>query len=194
MCDKPSKIIRQMLSSIEKNTDLHHDDLVGIRQAMYEERRRNSQKNPKSYEEAIEQVLQMSTITSREERLVFVESRIVFLTCETNITYLKANSDVILVDGTFYTSPKHFYQLYTIHAFRAYTSIYIHCLLLDKKTGTYVNMWRDILNLCKYNLIPKIILLNFEKAVHDGVAQVFSNVPIKCCRFHFRIGTVKLWM
>jgi hypothetical protein len=48
-------------------------------------------------------------------------------------------------------------------------------------------MWKYIYKLSeKYNLefSPKILVVDFEKAAHDGFLAVFPNSKIKCCKFH----------
>ncbi|KAE9526500.1 hypothetical protein AGLY_013148 [Aphis glycines] len=63
----------------------------------------------------------------------------------------------------------------------------IYCLLPSKTSNCYESMWKYIQKLCeKYNLefSPKILLVDFEKAAHDGFLAVFPNSKIKCCKFH----------
>jgi len=48
-------------------------------------------------------------------------------------------------------------------------------------------MWKYIQKLCEKYILefsPKTLLVDFEKAAHDGFLAVFPNSKIKCCQFH----------
>ncbi|KAK7580165.1 hypothetical protein V9T40_000794 [Parthenolecanium corni] len=185
LCEKPSKLIRTALMSTENTTGLVPSDIVSIRQCVYEQRRKLLPRIPKCRSEALEQLKKSSILTSRGEQFCFIEDEIVILTCQQNLDFLSAHCDTLLADGTFYVSPQHFYQLYTIHAFHddSYIQL-IFCVLPNKETSCYEKMWLKVLSLCKGKLCPKYLILDFEKAAHVAATKVFPNVQIRGCRFH----------
>lgn len=97
-------------------------------------------------------------------------------------------TETLYGDGTFYSVPKLFYQLYTLHGFYKNEMIpFIYILLPDKKEQTYLRMFRLIQDKAiELNLTfsPKVFHLDFEKAVHQTVKSLF-NCQIKGCLFHF---------
>lgn len=70
------------------------------------------------------------------------------ITCESNLKFLCDNSQVILADGTFYTAPEHFGQIYTIHAWNRTPNAY--CLLSKLTTEIYYS-GEKILSLIQEN-------------------------------------------
>jgi len=57
---------------------------------------------------------------------------VVFVT-RTNLETL-CNAEIVLMDGTFKSCPKHFYHLYTIHVYVNLHCIPVVCALLIDKT------------------------------------------------------------
>ena len=155
MSSRPSKIIRRELVSIENVTGMNNtqsivsNDLVNIRLAMYRERRKHLPTVPKNITEGVQQLKDSSLVTSRKEKFRFVheDTNIVFFTCESNLKYLCDNSSLVLADGTFYTAPKHFRQLYTIHTWNPKNDTYVQCIfccLPTKSKPCYNAMWSGI--------------------------------------------------
>ncbi|KAL4090309.1 hypothetical protein QTP88_025171 [Uroleucon formosanum] len=184
--ERPNKIIRRELLAVE-TTELLHNDMSSIRKSMYRERRKIIPAAPTSLFELIQQLKTNGLTTHRNETFCHVdeESKIVIFTTNSNLEYLVNNSHTILGDGTFYVCPAHFEQLYTIHVL--HKSIYVqvvYCLLPSKTTDIYEKMWHLIKTLCKKELKPQNILLDFELSAHNGVWRIFPNAQIKCCRFH----------
>jgi len=70
-----------------------------------------------------------------------------------------------LIDGTFKTSPKLFYQEYTIHgAYQDETFPLVYALLPSKTAPTYSRLFRELKAL-KPSLAPRVVLMDFERAV-----------------------------
>ena len=86
-------------------------------------------------------------------------------------------------DGTFKVVPELFFQLYTVH-----TKIgvnyppCIYFLLPDKTENTYRRMV-DILKELLPDIIPDIILLDFEKAAHNAFQSGYIDSDISGCFF-----------
>jgi len=55
-------------------------------------------------------------------------------------------------------------------------------------TDIYEKMWHLIKTLCKKELKPQNILLDFELSAHSDALRIFPNVQIKCCRFHIGLA------
>lgn len=184
LCIKPSKIRKTTLASAE-NYNLSEQDIKTVRQAVYEARSKVRPPKPRSRVEALQQARDFDILTNRNEKFCHVYDDIVLLTCATNIEFLFLNSDVILGDGTFYVCPKHFYQLYTIHAYKdeAYFQV-IYAFLPDKKETTYTEMWSAIQSLCAGKLCPKQILTDFEIAAINAAKILFPRSIISLCSFH----------
>lgn len=182
--NRPNNIISSSL--MENDTEeLDGDDLNGFRQAIYRARKSLLPADPKSWPEALEQLQGMEIVTNRQEKFCFVEDGLVILTTEKNLNFLIHNSETILGDGTFYVSPLHSKQLYTIHSFidGSYYQL-IFCFLPNKKTETYIKMFTAIRRLTKGRLNPNTLILDFEKPAHNAATSVFPNIIIRCCRFH----------
>lgn len=166
---------------------MQYKDLIGIRQAIYEHRRKFFPKNRKSYAEALEQDRKLRIETCKGENFTYNEDDIVFVACTSNTTFSKKNSDTILGDSTFYTNPKHFLKLYIIQIYNY--SIYIREIfgfLADKTAITYFKMWRGFPHLCFGDLKRKMFLLNFENTAHIAPEEVFHDCNVKNQRFHLR--------
>jgi len=82
-------------------------------------------------------------------------------------------------------------QIYTIHGYLNGEGMpLVWALLPNKTTETYVELFsalRDAL-LTSFGSIGNIttVLTDFERAVINAVSQVFPNVTVKGCSFHFR--------
>ena len=74
--------------------------------------------------------------------------------------------------------------MYTTHVFKnqQYLQL-ILCLLPNKTAEFYKNMWirREM---CKTDLVPKLILLGFEHAVHHEIKHVFPHTEARGGKFH----------
>ena len=184
LCERPSKIVRSTLACSTSDS-LNHNNISVIKQAMYEQRRKHLPKKPRSQEEALLQLQTSTVTTTKGEKFVYRDGDIAFITCESNLAYLVSNADIILADGTFYTCPKYFYQLYVIHVYKndQYLQL-VFCFLPHKDTPTYTRMWLGLQKMCQGKLQPRTILLDFEKAAIDAARNVFGTVKIQCCRFH----------
>ncbi|KAF0736106.1 MULE domain-containing protein, partial [Aphis craccivora] len=160
---RPNKIIPKAISDADHVTV---NDISNYRQNIYRKRREVLPVLPKSYDEAISQLMssQEALVIYKKEKFIFIDNnKIMLLTCETSLKTLCENSEHILADGTFRYCPKYFYQLYTILTYKN-----------GKTTTHYIEMWQSLTNTCEsMNLIfnPKTIRVDFERNIYG-------------CRFH----------
>jgi len=130
--ERPRKIIRKEVSSIENNEVIGSNDVNLIRKSIYNERRKLLPTLPKSLEDALNFVSNSDILTYQNEKMTFVykQDEIIIVTCKKNIEFLCNHCDEYLADGTFTYKPKYFYQLYTIHGWsRNYYFPLVHCFL-----------------------------------------------------------------
>lgn len=87
----------------------------------------------------------MQILTNRSELFCHVFADIIILTCESNLKMLIERGKTILIDGTFYTSPRFFPQLYIIHSFidGSYVQL-VFCFLPEKSEEIYLKMWSSV--------------------------------------------------
>ena len=96
----------------------------------------------------------------------------------------------ICFDGTFYTVPCQFYQLWTIfivvnlHVFPA-----MHCLLTGKSQELYESILLKIQNLIP-QFHPKVSMSDWELAARNAFKSIFNGIPVKGCWFHY---TQRIW-
>lgn len=95
--------------------------------------------------------------------------------------YLNLLNDNIewFCDGTFFTAPKHFYQLYVIHVwFNQHSNVSVVYALLQKNTTkTYMEMLSNLIDICtKQNIVfsSKInIMIDFEIGMISALDKIF---------------------
>jgi hypothetical protein len=88
------------------------------------------------------------------------------------------STDTLYSDGTFYSVPKIFFQLYTIHGFyKGEMMPFIYALLPNKSTNTYLRLFRILQDkAAEFNFIfsPKIFLIDFELVVKNAITIIFA--------------------
>ncbi|XP_034316249.2 uncharacterized protein [Magallana gigas] len=93
------------------------------------------------------------------------------------------------MDGTFYSSPGQFYQLYSIYGeINGRTYPLVFGLLPGKSEGIYQRFFRLLMNYCgEINVVfqPQIVMCDFEVAVRNVLQRVFPEATVKGCFFHF---------
>jgi hypothetical protein len=102
---------------------------------------------------------------------------------------LVSASDIILLDGTFNSSPALFYQLYTIHG-RVLGQIapLVYALLPNKEKFTYRRLFEVVRHeLGARGLVwnPERILIDHELAALQALRVIFPGKIINTCLFHF---------
>ncbi|KAF7995945.1 hypothetical protein HCN44_007052 [Aphidius gifuensis] len=113
------------------------------------------------------------------------KNRILIFTTDKNLNYL-ASCPVILCDGTFYSVPSIFAQLYTFHGLNesGKTLPVVYVLMSNRRLASYVKVLNVLLQL-KPEIKPVKILIDFENAFVKAVHEVFPDSIVCGCNFHF---------
>lgn len=119
---------------------------------------------------------------------IFQNNRILAFATTDNLQDLAA-SETFFCDGTFYTCPSLFYQIFTIHIMTddQMTPV-VYALLPGKNQATYTRLFTllsDKMNDLGLQFSPTSALADFETAVHNSIRDVFPGITTKGCFFHF---------
>lgn len=117
------------------------------------------------------------------------ENRIlIFLNSKYNA--LLRESENFLMDGTFYSAPANFYQIYTIFtSYNANNYIpLVYVMLTNKTMFTYIKLF-NILQ--QKGVKMKSVVMDNEKAVIGALKLVYPSVVINLCFFHFNQNIYK---
>lgn len=130
--------------------------------------------------------------TSTGERFLLADDnngpRILVFATERNLQHL-TNNTTLYGDGTFYTCPTLFTQLYTIHGTvngQMYPLIY--GLLPGKSEQIYTRFFNIVKAKCTENQIelqPATLVVDFETATINAAKTVFPGATLRGCFFHF---------
>ncbi|KAG8175298.1 hypothetical protein JTE90_027112 [Oedothorax gibbosus] len=99
------------------------------------------------------------------------------------------NNKSFFVDGTFKSCPGQFTQLYTIHVDLGSNDQEVNivvaafALLQRKDTATYERLFSVLKEKCQFN--PDSVIIDFEAAAIIALKNVFNDVDINGCHFHF---------
>lgn len=191
IAEKPSKIIRCELEKSLPDT-FTMQDIEYVRRNIYNCRRKELPSSlPKSIEEVFQVLENYNPTTCKNENFLFINcenTKLVVFTCETNIREL-CRAPQIYMDGTFSYCTKFFYQLFSIHGLKnGHYVPYMFCLLENKQSKTYENLFHKIKSKIQsiYSLQfePKEVFVDFEKAIHVAIKNIWPNTQIYGCRFH----------
>ena len=113
-----------------------------------------------------------------------------FIFFSEEIIAILADISEICFDGTIYTVPIQFYQLWTIfivvnhHVFPA-----IHCLLTGKSQELYESLMVKIQSLIPH-FHPDVSMSDWEMAARNAFKSTFHGIRLKGCWFHY---TQRIW-
>ncbi|XP_033741293.1 uncharacterized protein LOC117328064 [Pecten maximus] len=115
------------------------------------------------------------------------QSRIIAFATSDNLTDL-CNADTLFCDGTFYTCPTKFHQIYTIHA-KIEDQMYpfVYSLLPNKTHATYERLFtllKTKMTELNLQLNPTTVFLDFETAAQNAIRIIFPAVILKGYFFH----------
>lgn len=114
---------------------------------------------------------------------------LIFLDIQYVQKFLNTPNLTVFLDGTFFSSPKFFKQIYILHIFKSNKCFpIIYCFLPDKIQSTYVRMFNLINNIfSRYNIQfnPLLFQVDFELAVINALKIVYAKVKIRGCYFHY---------
>ena len=116
------------------------------------------------------------------------ETAIIFFS-DTMNNFLTRITD-IQFDGTFFVVPIQFYQLWTLFVtIDNHTLPVIHCLMTGKEEQLYVAVLEKIRSLVP-QFQPRVCMSDWEAAPRNALRQMYQNVKINDCWFHF---TQRIW-
>ena len=112
------------------------------------------------------------------------QQRIIAFAATENLTDLSA-SDRIYCDGTFYTCPSVFHQVYTIHI-QIYGIMYpvVYALLPSKSEQVYTRFFNLVQRTMITNNLPfspTTVFKDFERAAQNVIRSVCHGIAIKGC-------------
>lgn len=111
-------------------------------------------------------------------------SNIIMFSTETNLKFL-VKCDAILMDGTFYSTPKLFSQIFIVHGRRKHTYVPLAFFLLSGKTSDcYARALKKLKTFLPSTFTPRIVFVDFERAIHLAVEEVWLTALLLGCRFH----------
>lgn len=134
-------------------------------------------------------------VTIRNTRFLLSDSwlgdnRIVIFASHCDLEHL-CTSQMVLSDGTFYSCPPQFQQIYTFHSFNAgVVCPRVYAFLTSKSAALYrhlIRLIRDFVNdnLPGYNFSPPNFMCDFERAMITTLENEFPQAEIHGCYFHF---------
>lgn len=132
------------------------------------------------------------TKTCRGEQFLQVNNgennKILIFASDRHLQYL-ASTRTVIMDGTFYFAPTLFTQLYVIHgeAFGRFFPL-LYAFLPNKTEETYNRLFtlvKQTLTTISVNFQWQKIIIDFELAAKSAITNVFPDVIIKGCNFHF---------
>ena len=187
---KPSRIIQSQLESMEESS-LQTTDLRNVTQSVHRARRKNQPAQPKCRADVHRILQEMNVKTSKGEQFVLCNdepSGIIIFGTKSNLKNLCCDVDFVLIDGTFKSCPKYFYQLYTFHGGKGNTYVpLLYALLPSKTEQCYTKLWDFVFSLCTQNDVtftPRAISVDFERAMINVIQAMLPNTRISACRFH----------
>jgi len=131
------------------------------------------------------------TTTTANERFLLVndgdQDKILIFATDRNLQLL-ADNDTIYADGTFYTCPSLFTQLYTLHGMVDGEMFpLVFALLPGKSEQLYTRYFQLLTEVCTQRQIalqPTTLFIDYETAVQNAARTSFPGITIKGCLFH----------
>ena len=158
-----------------------------LKNTVNKQRRKNRPAIPKSIANIPHPIPILYRLTKQNSDFLLYDGQLgenralVFASIE-DVRYL-ANQKFWYADGTFYTSPSMFYQIYSIHAFdEGLSTPYIFALLADKQESTYNGLFRKLFEkmreLCR-TIQLQSITIDYELAVKNAVNKNLPHVNVR---------------
>lgn len=189
MSFRPSKLLRTELRKPNPPL-LDMRDVNLIRKNIGHNQIVNLPKLPKNSNEFHDALGDIPMVTNKGENFLLINDEkrnLVCFTTERNLNML-CKMNIIFVDGTFYSCPNPFLQLFTIHGLK--DNIYfplVYFLLPDKKQQTYEHAFQSLKIKCQeLGLIfnPSYVRADFEIAIHAAINKICPYAKNLGCHFH----------
>lgn len=161
---------------------LTSNDCTQLKNAYYRRRLKNRPKLPASIHETIQVLDQLDSDICRKTL-----SDIAMFTTTPLLQFL-CRVEHVFGDGTFKVAPKHFKQLYSLHAWE--NGHYVPCvffILPNKKETTYTKMINLLQEECLAigsTFHPLVVHLDLEMGPMNAFRSACPRTDIKACQFH----------
>lgn len=186
------KIVELGYSSmiIEQNINdsiIKFPTLKTLKNTVSKQRRRIRPRLPKSINDLPTEIPILYTLTKRNSNFLLFNGylagkRALIFASLDDIKYL-AHQKFWYADGTFYTSPSMFYQIYSIHAFdEGLSTPCIYSLLADKSEETYYDLFSTLIkkiNEITHTIKVESITIDFEVAVKNVFYKHYQNIQVR---------------
>lgn len=183
-CDPPKSIITNISPSLSDATIQLMPKYKSLRDNIRRSRAKNM--NIPLYFDEIPESLRFNLRGERFFRFdsgVYSEDRYVIFYSDFASSVLKKTKSII-IDGTFYSVPRDFYQLIIIYGNIFNKSVALAYILATSKTELiYINIFKFIRENTLCN--PEYITIDFELALKNSLNKVFPLSKINACIFHF---------
>lgn len=169
----------------------HLPTFYSAKSSLYRARRKQTPPLPKTMTD-INLKGRWTETSTGEQFLLFDDgegnNRILAFATSENLADLAA-SDVFFSDGTFYTCPTLFHQIYSIHTqIDGIMTPMIYALLPGKSQTIYTRFFTLLQeHMTNFNIPfqPTTAFVDFEIATHNAIRSVFPGIDVKGCFFHF---------
>ncbi|KFD61128.1 hypothetical protein M514_12617 [Trichuris suis] len=191
--DLPCQIVHSCTTSAPPNVAPYLPSRAALSESIRRVRRAERPREPRSLAEvAIPEELQR-TLTGEPfliSDLAVEDHRMLIFASKADIEKLSAAS-LWIMDGTFKTVPRLFYQLYTIHGalqtsrFSIFPLVYI--LMTGKSEELYRRVFQELGDFGERNelhLRPSVIMTDLELSAINAARTEFPDAMNKACFFH----------
>ena len=158
-----------------------------LKNTVHKQRRKNRPALPKTISNIPDPIPELYRLTKQNSNFLLYDGQLgerrgfIFASIE-DIHYL-ANQKFWYADGTFYTSPSIFYQIYSIHAYdEGISTPCIYALLADKKEPTYDGLFTKLFDKMKEHcqtIQLQSITIDYELAVKNVVNKNLPHVNVR---------------
>jgi len=191
--DKPSQIIQEATSRIPVNSQPYMPSVEATRKIISRCRKHQKPPEPTSLSQ-IDIPLNLCKSFNGQTFLLkesTIESHKIYIFSTKDEISKLVNANYWVMDGTFKTVPSIFLQMYTIHApvggnnSRILPLVYV--LMTSKQQCCYERLFEDLISICDgfgFDVSPKCIITDFEKAAINAAFKVFPECQQKGCFFH----------
>ena len=188
-CKSAARTSRERLSKVFKDTTRNEAvasllSYKNIETTMYRARREIEPTIQRSSAEFCQQIQSTQyAVYYRGEVTVGLEIGVIFYSDK--FSQVLTEVEDIQFDGTFYTVPMQYYQLWTLFArIGQHVVPCIHCILTSKQEALYTALITRIHELLP-QLLPTHGMSDWEIGPRNAVKKVFHGIHLHGCYFHF---------
>ncbi len=178
---------RQLFNSITReHPEGNEIGFASIEKSLQRAQRRAQLRVPQSAAEAVELLEEAAAYNKYfQGSITDDEGEVAILLYAEELAHILPEIENISYDGTFFTTPEHFYQLFTVHALYLDHSFPIVTALMTRKTESLYRKVFEKINEKLPSLKPKQAMGDFETSSANALAHVYPEVELAGCQFHF---------